>query len=1027
MPERNSTPRITVVFVHDFLGSCASAEGERLWPDITALREGKVDSLALSNKLLFDGLVDLAGGKALPDWGHATHIDFKPFFYDWRHDIDKTALALGDFIESKLRGGPAHLLAHGMGGLVCRSLIRQRPDLWNNLATDNLDRGGRLVFVGTPHEGCFDAAALLTGDHPLLRWIDILDPKHDARDIAKLFRSFPSVYQMLPTHARCATLHDMATWQKAGIEVSAKLLAQARTFQDNLARTVSLDPERVACVAGVGTRTRVDVEWTPEQDHLSFRFSQDGDGLVAASMAFLPGIASYEAHGAHISLLRCAPSGAQKKGRASDGEDDNKEAGNVATAQQTAQHASETADVNDGTSLREGVAELLRTGATKRLARLVKRDSLPLRERAVRRQIIEGKVHRLTHALARSVNPPGEGVVNEHEAARTHVALALEGALIRVAFGDAAGAEEDINEALTRQIRISRGPVLRVKLLRADITQVNTPMLVVAHYAGAPPTGSEADVDLALGGWIKRAILQRVVSANLGEAFLIPSEGKLGAKSVMLVGKGPAGHLGIDDLRYMAINVAFTAASLGTRKIATVALGTGRGELPRKPALRALVEGLREGLLRWIEVSKEPGAGAEVNDFEVSLIEIDPKVHEETKQTLTEMSSEDDHQIKFVQSRGTAETASSATSAPPADQGIHASRDKEPTTRITIEEKGSGDNVVYRFSALGETAAVPLHEVSVQPRFLEELTRHLYDPTTTDHERFGRLLCAYFFPDALKPVLQKPGGVTLVLDREAAALPWEMACVDGASGTLRFGLDFALSRQLRTQLTSAPAVTPSSADGLRVLVIADPAAGPKQSLPDARREGEAVFELFEEWRRKNKARCRLVRCIGPEDSDPLALLDLLLQGDFDVIHFSGHGTFDAAHPDRSGWVLGDKLVFTAREMFRARRVPRLVFASACWSSALPGKQVHDTGRGIVGLAEAFMSMGVENYIGAARPVSSHLSAMLAVDFYRQALDGESFDKALCHARKAIYSAGDGTWGAFQLYGAGSTVLPVTAA
>ena len=191
MPERNSTPRITVVFVHDFLGSCASAEGERLWPDITALREGKVDSLALSNKLLFDGLVDLAGGKALPDWGHATHIDFKPFFYDWRHDIDKTALALGDFIESKLRGGPAHLLAHGMGGLVCRSLIRQRPDLWNNLATDNLDRGGRLVFVGTPHEGCFDAAALLTGDHPLLRWIDILDPKHEARDIAKGRRTSP--------------------------------------------------------------------------------------------------------------------------------------------------------------------------------------------------------------------------------------------------------------------------------------------------------------------------------------------------------------------------------------------------------------------------------------------------------------------------------------------------------------------------------------------------------------------------------------------------------------------------------------------------------------------------------------------------------------------------------------------------------------------------------------------------------------------------------------------------------------------
>ena len=64
----------------------------------------------------------------------------------------------------------------------------------------------------------------------------------------------------------------------------------------------------------------------------------------------------------------------------------------------------------------------------------------------------------------------------------------------------------------------------------------------------------------------------------------------------------------------------------------------------------------------------------------------------------------------------------------------------------------------------------------------------------------------------------------------------------------------------------------------------------------------------------------------------VAILALLISGEFDIVHYSGHGSYDGTNPSASGWIFGQDCVLSAKEIFRARKVPRLVFANACFSA-----------------------------------------------------------------------------------------------
>ena len=99
-------------------------------------------------------------------------------------------------------------------------------------------------------------------------------------------------------------------------------------------------------------------------------------------------------------------------------------------------------------------------------------------------------------------------------------------------------------------------------------------------------------------------------------------------------------------------------------------------------------------------------------------------------------------------------------------------------------------------------------------------------------------------------------------------------------------------------------------------------------------------------------------------------------------------------PKRGGWVFGKDRILTSREIFRARRVPRLIFANACYSAVVnPGKPLTaaEMNRGLAGIAEAFLERGVQNYIGSGWPVADDQAVQFALTFYSYALTGGPLD------------------------------------
>jgi hypothetical protein len=553
-----------------------------------------------------------------------------------------------------------------------------------------------------------------------------------------------------------------------------------------------------------------------------------------------------------------------------------------------------------------------------------------------------------------------------------------------------------------------KNPVLNVTVARGSITDIKTPVVVVGGYKGIAPASALKALDDSLNQWISRVGDQGMIGSELGQVFFIPVMNKeIGAQSVLLAGMGDFGRFSYHDLRYLAMNICFSISGLRADSFATVLIGSGEGNLEVEQAVKGLMSGFCDALHR-----------------------LDPK-ERVTKCTLVEYKKDRYDQIlKIVQNLATNNVIENLK-INVSEERVHARKGKktqihpilnrlqpvsEFVNRITIE-RNEGD---YSFSALTNSAIIPVRKVEVQKFFTDGIAAELKAGKPETQQRFGMLLHKYIFPEDFERMLDeddKP--LTLVVDRDTAALPWEMACYGPPHLRRYFGPDLRLTRQFRTMLSRAPGISPPINQSLRALVIADPASHAR--LPGAKAEGEKVVELLRgaEARLKEEQQITLYveSCIGPEQCNPVKILDLLMNDTWDIVHYSGHGTFDAESPNNSGWVF-NKVILSAREIFRSRQVPRVVFANACFSAAFNNNEeptAEEANRKLAGLAEAFFERGVQNYIGTGWQVDDKGAQDFAQVFYEQSLKGESLGDALAAARRFIGKA-DSTWGAYQHYG-----------
>jgi len=237
-----------------------------------------------------------------------------------------------------------------------------------------------------------------------------------------------------------------------------------------------------------------------------------------------------------------------------------------------------------------------------------------------------------------------------------------------------------------------------------------------------------------------------------------------------------------------------------------------------------------------------------------------------------------------------------------------------------------------------------------------------------------------------------PTAVLLDVDETILNLPWELVRAGGnaISQQTPFG------RLVTTRIFPRPGRDPLKEDTVvRILAVANPTL----DLLIGEREIAALQEL-----EGNRGGFKIeVNVLTRREATKAAFAAMLATGDYDILHFSGHGSFDPSVPETSAIRFADGLL-SAGEVLDLpwKAPPYLVFNSACESARATGGVRLVSGESQSnGLAAAFLAAGVYGYAGYFWPVTEAGAGLFTKVFYRTLFERENVGLAFLAARKDV--------------------------
>jgi hypothetical protein len=266
----------------------------------------------------------------------------------------------------------------------------------------------------------------------------------------------------------------------------------------------------------------------------------------------------------------------------------------------------------------------------------------------------------------------------------------------------------------------------------------------------------------------------------------------------------------------------------------------------------------------------------------------------------------------------------------------------------------------------------------------------------------------------------RPVHLVLQMPRELMRYPWEL--LRDRRGWLIER--FAVGRQIIADADSVPRWFDTRRHGpLRFLVVAPSIEGDGAEIANVGiLEGEHVAGCFEQLRE------RLPGLVEPMNfrkyiDAPVTVerfRSLLREGRYDIVHFAGHGRYDAARPERSCWMFSDGPLYAfelRHTLANAEVTPWLLYGSACEGGRdgkAPAHAYHD---GVYGMASAALGQGVAAYIGPLWKITEADAKNLAAAFYEALLlQRTSIGEALAAARRRLKEEGSAGWTGTVLYG-----------
>lgn len=1058
-------PRGNVVFIpallHNELLLNENGQKSPIWLSVQAIAAGHLQYLRLDETGLADANPQKpieVGGLMMRYCGEflltlAQYWNVRAFAYDWRKSLRGAATKLHALIEESYQSNEkVQIVAVGEGGIVARLYIALYREHWDR-------RQGRLVTIGTPHQGAPIYLQALLGHLDITELAANLDLNYKRDDFAALARTFPSIYQLLPF----ADIDQVELFQARTYSDSAKPSQQhldgAREVQEILRTAV--DPARMVALVGYGRTSCTQVKLPDFQYEYA-----DGDGNMDLRHAQLPA-----ANGKPVPTLYV--------------------------------------DVSE-TPITSTPAVL---GALDDLLRLAALDDEKAVENAGQKYGL--KTHsELDHVAGTPTSAAND--INETEHQRVvQIAHRLRRAGSAMKTSEDIEYERILEGSLVRSLlpgtrRRARSivvpfdpPSIFVEAITGDISKLDaidvpTPSgmpvdaIAVGHYLGATPQGglSALDQDLstfiygsggekdgaapAAAAWLLQTLLQRgTIGGELADLFFLPDPRPNGITSqrvIAVAGMGVPGRLGSPELALLVRELCWTLGHIGKKHLATILIGAGQNNMNVQDAVEAWTRGIKLAIT---------GAGKELQLQQITFVEHSPQRLAVLDRRLAQLAGElkerkrmfithspllpDERQKMAAQALAQAQSAigrdiESLFGEP--EEGVQAT--SVPPIRIAVE----ADGATIRFAAIGETASIADRPMELDARLVEEANDRLASAIEPEEQKQqGEFLARFLLPEDFHAILSGGGPIVLTLDSTAARIHWEMLCLS-EQNLLRLptssrpetadtrqpdpdldlflGTSFGLTRQLRTPFARPPEPLPQSRRMLRVLVVADPAADDR--LTGAEEEGAAVADLLELYNRVTKSdnRIEVVRLIGPAEATRVAVLQHLVTRTYDVLHFAGHCVYDNEQPLKSGWIFTNGERLTASEIKRVDRVPSLVVSNACQSGITPARSGERNANLAPTFAETFFARGVSNFICTAWPVGDREARDFALTLYGSLLglypdpnrpeDVAStdiryyranpnqppltFHAAMREARRAIASADYDrqSWGAYQHYG-----------
>jgi pimeloyl-ACP methyl ester carboxylesterase len=265
------TPNHILVFVPGYLGSTLrdKATGRPVWLDFSTFplnplewddwldewmqlmtypsdleASGIVDDIVFVPPFVkmeqYSRLFDAIAGMGYTTEGDERNVNFYKFPYDWRQDNRISARQLGEAIahwRSLHPGAEVWLIAHSNGGVVSRWYVEQEG---------GKDVVTRMLLMGSPYDGTPKVMRIaFNGADSLIR--PGLDVLNIAERTKQLFRTFPSLYQLMPVKngfLRDAGNADVSAFDGAhwlDSDAQREYLDDGRRFTETLGDAASVE------------------------------------------------------------------------------------------------------------------------------------------------------------------------------------------------------------------------------------------------------------------------------------------------------------------------------------------------------------------------------------------------------------------------------------------------------------------------------------------------------------------------------------------------------------------------------------------------------------------------------------------------------------------------------------------------------------------------------------------------------------------------------------------------------------------